>query len=382
MPNTLVRSGAYGEAAMRNYGSIEVEVAVEKSDSKAGNVSRRVYASPDGERRMIRKIFVGSSKEGLKYASQIQALLKNEPDIQCVLWPEIFEPGSLTFEALEEMLMECCAAIFVVTPDDQAVIRERTVRLPRANVMLEFGLVAGRLGRHNIALCSYGTAELPSDLAGLTIIKMDGVENPHNEAESILLHSGEAQLRRWCSRSLPTTERVPRTEVVHGYTGTWDFELALHLWRGLPVCNPSYAQVHGQLTLWISADGECGAGNAHGHLAFKLFKDSQPPCSQNTKPRLESKPFAGELQVAHELQSVECLKNGGLKLQSRIHSIQQLFMNGRPPAELEGLQGPPEPCLFEWLLTCTSAPRVLEGTFKTEVSPMTEGVVKAIRKHS
>jgi predicted nucleotide-binding protein len=54
------------------------------------------------------------------------------------------------------MLMECCAAVFVATPDDDATIREKHVRMPRANVMLEFGLVAGRLGRHNIAQSAPG----------------------------------------------------------------------------------------------------------------------------------------------------------------------------------------------------------------------------------
>ena len=85
------------------------------------------------------------------------------------LWPTIFEPGSLTFEALEEMLMECCAAVFVATPDDPAVMREKKVALPRANVMLEFGLVAGRLGRHTIALC----ARLPR-IARLRIRRLCG----------------------------------------------------------------------------------------------------------------------------------------------------------------------------------------------------------------
>src|SRR5262249_33603246 len=152
--------------------------------------------------------------------------------IECVLWTEIFEPGSLTFEALEEMLMNCCAAVFVVTPDDKGVIRKKHVRLPRANVMLEFGLVAGRLGRHNIALCTYGIEELPSDLTGLTVVKMDvGRERRTKIKAKILQDSETAQLVNWCSRVLPTALRVPRTEIVHGYTGTWDFDIGLHSWR-------------------------------------------------------------------------------------------------------------------------------------------------------
>ena len=54
MPNTLVRSGAYGKAALRNYGSVKAELAEQESERKAGNVGLRVYASSAGERRMIR----------------------------------------------------------------------------------------------------------------------------------------------------------------------------------------------------------------------------------------------------------------------------------------------------------------------------------------
>lgn len=349
---------------------------------------------------MNRQVFVGSSKEGLNYAKEICDLLNNEQDIRCVLWPEIFEPGSLTFEALEEMLMECCAAVFVATPDDHAVIREKQVSMPRANVMLEFGLVAGRLGRHNIALCSYGAAELPSDLAGLTVIKMDGDSSCLPEAQqAILLQGGNAQLRRWCSRVLPTTERVPRTEIVHGYTGNWDFELQFETWRAIPVRVPSYAQVNGHFTLWISADGECGAGNAHGHLAFKLFSEhgsscveSNPATDDSSRGQLSGhtreprgsnqKPYAGEFQVAHEFQNVECQKDGGLKLLSRVHSIQPIHMSGRPWPQLEGLYGPPEPWLFEWALSCTPAPRVLDGRISTSAGGLTKGTVRAIKRHN
>ena len=94
----------------------------------------------------MRRVFVGSSTEGHKEADEVCDLLKNE-DTAAVYWPEVFAPSSLTFEALENMLLECCGAVFVATPDDRGAIRGRPVEMPRANVMLEFGLVAGRLGR-------------------------------------------------------------------------------------------------------------------------------------------------------------------------------------------------------------------------------------------
>src|SRR5262245_13140659 len=118
----------------------------------------------------VREIFIGSSSEGEECAKEIGRLLSRDRGVRCLMWREIFEPGFLTFEALEEMLLRCCGAVFVATPDDHSQIRGRSVNAPRANIMLEFGLVAGRLGRHNIALCQYGYAELPSDLQALTVI--------------------------------------------------------------------------------------------------------------------------------------------------------------------------------------------------------------------
>ena len=118
-------------------------------------------------------IFVGSSTEGLDKARQICDLFSRDGDAKAILWTEIFEPGFLTLEALEEMLRRCCSAVFVVNPDDQMEIRGKTVRTPRANVMLEFGLVAGRFGHHSVAVCQYGGAELPPDLQGLTVICME-----------------------------------------------------------------------------------------------------------------------------------------------------------------------------------------------------------------
>src|SRR4051812_17836632 len=102
-----------------------------------------------------RRIFIGSSSEYLREAKWIKDLLEQNDAIEGVIWDRVFQPGYLTFEALELMLRECAGAIFIATPDDKTVIRHQTLATPRANVMLEFGLVAGRLGRYNIAVCEY-----------------------------------------------------------------------------------------------------------------------------------------------------------------------------------------------------------------------------------
>jgi predicted nucleotide-binding protein len=192
-----------------------------------------------------RRLFVGSSNEALDKAHHICALLSAVDDVESHLWTEIFEPGFLTFEALEVMLHQCCAAVFIASADDEMRIRDKLVKVPRANILLEFGLVAGRLGRHSVAVCQYGGAELPSDLAGLTVIRMDPTDE-EPDADLFRQHA-EQRLKIWSSRLLATADGISRTETVHGYSGRWDFDLTLQKWRDLRVASPGYAHVKGLL---------------------------------------------------------------------------------------------------------------------------------------
>jgi Predicted nucleotide-binding protein containing TIR-like domain len=174
-------------------------------------------------------IFIGSSIEGLEEARRICELLSDE-DTECMLWTKAFLPGFLTFESLENMLLECCAAVFVATPDDEGTIRGTKLRMPRANILLEFGLVAGRLGRHNIALCQYGCAELPSDLKGLTVIKMDpDASAPPNINKDEFRQRAFQELRSWSScwllRRNGLHEQIlcMAIQAVGGSTHSWRF---------------------------------------------------------------------------------------------------------------------------------------------------------------
>jgi hypothetical protein len=86
------------------------------------NIVCRVCTGDD----MKRHLFVGSSTEGLRQARQVCELL-TDMETECVLWNTIFDPGYVTFEALESVLLKCCAAVFIATADDSSVIRGRTV---------------------------------------------------------------------------------------------------------------------------------------------------------------------------------------------------------------------------------------------------------------
>lgn len=127
------------------------------------------------------------------------------------------------------MLQRCCAAFFVIRrdhivrhldPGGHNAHRGKPEYTPPGNVLVEFGLVAGGLGRRNVALCRVAPADLPSDLAGMTVTDMrpqaECSEAAHSEA---FRPEALAELHQWAGHFLPTASTIDRTLVFHGYTG-------------------------------------------------------------------------------------------------------------------------------------------------------------------
>jgi hypothetical protein len=90
--------------------------------------------------------------------------------------------GTTTVEALEVQMGQSSFAVFVATPDDNVTKRDRTKLAPRDNVVLEFGMFMGRLGRERTFLLvpkAVKDLHLPSDLLGVTL----GTYNHRPDAE-------------------------------------------------------------------------------------------------------------------------------------------------------------------------------------------------------
>jgi hypothetical protein len=318
----------------------------------------------------MRRIFIGSSVEGEAHAQEVSKLLKMK-DTEPVLWREVFEPGYVTFEALENMMRDCCGAVFIATPDDDGHIRGRAVKTPRANIMLEFGLVAGRLGRTNVAICQYGCAELPSDLKGLTMIPMDPPPDISADAQVEFRLATDEQVRKWASRLIGTAEMIARTEIVHGYAGRWGFTVDLTRWRGLQIASPSYVEVNGDFDLFVGPNGQSGSGFAHGRLTFKLTDSQRGDCQ----------PYQGEYRISHEITNVLCGGDGALSFTSTVFALHWMIAPSLLPPELAGLTDPPEPWPFSWEFHPTGQPRALEGSLRAEAGGIiTLGTAEAIRR--
>lgn len=328
--------------------------------------------------KSLRKIFVASSTQALDKAEHVRTVITGCEGVDARLWTEFFKPGDLTFESLENMLSQCCAAVFIASPDDACIVGDRTIRSPRSNVLLEFGLVAGRLGRHSCAVCQYDGAELPSDLSGLTVIRMDeGVGSPefggafgnHEPDPGLLRKEAEERLRVWTSRLLTTTEGVPRTDIVHGYSGRWDFEITLETWRDLRVVAPGFVSVRGFLDILLAASGQSGRGLAHARLQFMVPSGT---CNGAF--------YQGEYRTAHEVVEVACETDGSLELTTTAFALEAMVKpTGTPPPELVGMDIQPEPWSARWTLCPGAGLHRLTGRVKSEGNIHTEGAVTATK---
>ncbi|MCQ2998113.1 nucleotide-binding protein, partial [Pseudomonas syringae] len=94
----------------------------------------------------------------------------------------MFNLSQTTIESLNNALDESDFAVFVFSPDDLAQIRNSTKNTVRDNVLFEFGLFIGKLGRNRVFFLqpNKGDLHLPSDLLGVTPGKYDSERSDAN----------------------------------------------------------------------------------------------------------------------------------------------------------------------------------------------------------
>ncbi|HEY4760765.1 MAG TPA: nucleotide-binding protein [Thermoguttaceae bacterium] len=114
-------------------------------------------------------IFIASSKEALKIAYAIQENL--EHDALCKVWTQgIFNLSGTALDNLIKAVEQCDFAVFMFEPDDILQIRDQTVRTVRDNIVFEFGLCIGMLGKERVFFLvpkESGDIHLPTDLIGI-----------------------------------------------------------------------------------------------------------------------------------------------------------------------------------------------------------------------
>jgi hypothetical protein len=116
------------------------------------------------------KIFVASSREAKHLAEAVQQNLEDYADV--TVWDQdAIEPTENVIDGLIRNCRQSQFGVFVISPDDQAMIRNQEVDIVRDNVILELGMFMGRAGKERSFLIrpnSPSKVHLPSDLDGLT----------------------------------------------------------------------------------------------------------------------------------------------------------------------------------------------------------------------
>jgi len=120
------------------------------------------------------RIFIGSSKESLEKAEMVALYLESighSPE----MWNrgKVFTPSKFIFECLEDVAEYVDAAVFIFNEDDMYWYRDTKVATVRDNVLLEYGLFCGVLGRRNVVIGVVGKPKIASDLEGLIYIPLD-----------------------------------------------------------------------------------------------------------------------------------------------------------------------------------------------------------------
>lgn len=115
-----------------------------------------------------RQVFVGSSSEGKNLADIVITELK-AAGLHPLAWFDFFKNQRPPIQELEQISLRAHGAVLVATSDDRAIIRNQRWTQARDNVLFEYGLFSGSLGRSKCGLLVPDQPDfrIPSDFLGV-----------------------------------------------------------------------------------------------------------------------------------------------------------------------------------------------------------------------
>lgn len=171
------------------------------------------------------RIFIASSVEGKDLADALEIALQN--DGHCTAWHEAFPLSNNTLETLLRRCAENDFAIFIVSPDDRAEIRNRSFEIARDNVLFESGLFMGLHGRERgfvITPQSNPSFQLPTDFLGFTIATYDHERAKRETGPA--LGAAAALIRQAIKNSSWSRQRLQiKTRAASDASATWKLKL-------------------------------------------------------------------------------------------------------------------------------------------------------------
>jgi hypothetical protein len=273
----------------------------------------------------------------LELAREVADFLSGLEGVRGECWKDQFPLGLLTFEALEQMLQRCLGAVFVVS--------DANLRDINNNVMIELGLVAGRMGRARVAIYTVGDVQLPSDLAGITCIQ-NGHEEPGGKQtdqvpakRSGIPSSLSTRLSEWADSLPAMMTGFPLTSVLHGYSGHWKAALELDQWHSRPVGKNMVALNH-DLLLHIPPNGRNGIGIGSGRVIIRWQPDKGG-----------EELYQATFYVCSSVSDVICERDGSMTFRTETLIRQLAFASGGRTLQSEFSDELPSHWIIGWKLT-------------------------------
>ena len=260
-----------------------------------------------------RRIFIGSSSEGLNLA-QLVAQVIEEAGMEPILWNTVFPAGNILLEKIEQLPSMVDGAVLLATPDlvcDREGKKEK-FSAPVANVVFEYGYLSARLSRQRVAICQFDGAEMPSDLQGMKVVLAGSYEKG-----DLLDLPAEAKtdLQSWLAALPPLAAGMTPISQVHGYSGIWHVQNRFSLWRGMKMGKNDNIYFDGKTFLVLSVDGKSGSGIQTGSLYISVSN------------------YRAKYDIVNEVQKAEVDDEGTLTLHIKVIRRQQVEEEGDPPNE-------------------------------------------------
>lgn len=165
-------------------------------------------------------LFIGSSSEKLLYAYALQDQLKSNANVK--LWNQgVFELNTSYLDSLIVELKDADFGVFLFLPDDLVSLRAESLESVRDNVLFEFGLFMGKLGKERAFFVmpdASGNLRLPSDLLGISTVTFDANEANEEMALGPVVFKIRKAIEKFGVRQErlngPTVDIIPRPKIL------------------------------------------------------------------------------------------------------------------------------------------------------------------------
>ncbi len=151
------------------------------------------------------RIFIGSSKEAKKTMEEVRHWLDSSHRVIPWTSTEAFPLESSVFERLIDLSESVDAAVFIISEDDLSSIRGTQHWQVRDNVLFEYGLFLGALGRANVRRIIVGNPKQTSNMLGIIGLRIPKFKRSKKDREN--LDEARIQIIKWASELSPNLQR-------------------------------------------------------------------------------------------------------------------------------------------------------------------------------